>query len=235
MPRSAFFSVRTPITQSQEAPLWDDLSDSRKTSVARAPPLEFRFETVMNRVESFTRSRFETLVILARALLLGVTFLTTSTTLLAAEVALRGSSLQLPLEGYQRLAFSLQLGLGNRNQGLWYLEAGVTPPFRISSYTQTVALASIGKEWTFTQNTWLQPFAGIGLGAYADQVTQSGGDSSFGWMPTWVTRAGIRTGGQRFGIHLLFESHAGVYDFSQLTSWVIWPLVRLSGGLHVSF
>ncbi len=166
---------------------------------------------------------------------LAVTFLAPAAAAAAAEVSLRTSAIQLPIEGYQRLGFSLQLGLGDPTAGLWFLEAGLTPPFRISSYTQTVAIASLGKEWAFTDNHWLQPFAGVGLGAYADQVTQAGGSSSLGWMPTLVTRAGVRSGGQSFGFHFLFESHAGVYDLAQLPSWVIWPLVRLSGGLHVSF
>ena len=153
----------------------------------------------------------------------------------AMEVAVRGTTLQLPLEGYQRAAGSLQLGFGGTKSGFWTLEAGATAPFRIGDYTQTVYFGSAVREWTPGQGNFLRPLVGFGLGAYADRVSDAAsGRNSIGWMPSIVTRAGFRMG-ERFGIHALFECHAGVYDTQQLTSWVIWPMTRLSGGIHVAF
>jgi hypothetical protein len=153
----------------------------------------------------------------------------------ALEVAVRGSTVQLPLERYRRAAGSLQLGFGSSESGFWTLETGATVPFRIGDYTQTVYFGSLVREWTPGQSTFLRPLVGFGLGAYADRVSDAAsGRNSIGWMPSIVTRAGFRVG-QRFGIHALFECQAGIYDFQQLTSWVIWPMTRLTGGIHVAF
>gem|GEM_PF-3486591 len=153
----------------------------------------------------------------------------------ALEVAVRGSGLQLPLEGYRRAAGSLQLSFGKFNSGFWVMEAGATIPFRISDYTQTIYFGSLVREWTPGQGQTFRPLVGFGLGAYADRVSDAAsGSNSIGWMPALVTRAGFRLG-ERFGIHALFECQAGIYDISQLSSWVIWPLTRITGGLHVTF
>jgi hypothetical protein len=153
----------------------------------------------------------------------------------ALELSFRASSLQLPLEGYQRGAASLQLGFGNPDNGIWFVEAGLTPPFKIADYTQTISFTSLGHEWSFSKGSLLRPFAGAGIGAYADQVRDSSTQqTSTGWMPALVTRAGVRMG-STFGFQLLFECQAGIYELDQLTSWVIWPMTRISGGLHVAF
>ncbi len=153
----------------------------------------------------------------------------------AMEVSLRASGLQLPLEGYQRGAASLQVGFGPPEDGIWFAEAGITPPFKIADFTQTILFTSLGHEWSFAKGNFLRPFAGAGIGAYADQVRDSASDeTSTGWMPALVTRAGVRMG-SKFGFQLLFECQAGIYDVDQLTSWVIWPMTRITGGLHVAF
>jgi hypothetical protein len=153
----------------------------------------------------------------------------------ALELALRGSALQLPLEGYRRAAGSLQLGFGGGKTGYWILEAGSTVPFRVSNYTQTVYFGSLAHEWTPGAGRFFRPLVGFGIGAFADRVSDSAtGRNSIGWMPSISTRAGFRIG-EKLGLHALFECQAGVYDLGQLSSWIIWPMTRLSGGLHVSF
>ena len=153
----------------------------------------------------------------------------------AFELSLRASTVQLPLEGYRRAAGSLQGAWGDARTGYWTLEAGATVPFRIDDYTQTVYFGTLAREWTPGNSGWLRPLVGFGVGGYADRITDaSSGQNSIGWMPSLVTRAGFRMG-SRLGMHLLFECHAGIYDIDQLSAWVIWPMTRIIGGLHVEF
>ncbi len=153
----------------------------------------------------------------------------------AFEFSLRTSTVQLPLEGYRRAAGSFQGAWGDSRTGFWTLEAGATIPYRLADYTQTVYFGTLAREWTPGNTSWFRPLVGVGIGAYADRVSDAAsGQNSIGWMPSLVTRAGFRAG-SRVGIHLLFECHAGIYDFEQLAAWVIWPMTRIIGGLHVDF
>ncbi len=150
----------------------------------------------------------------------------------ALEISGGITGIQLPGSSYLYQGYQTQL-TGRIGSGSYSLTAAGVLPYEILGYTHSVASLSFTREFSLSggaRSSFFDPFVGIGPGLYLDQV-----NSSSGWVPSLVTRGGVRVGHKNFGVIGQFECHAGIYSFSQLRSWVIWPLVELSGGIYVAF
>lgn len=146
----------------------------------------------------------------------------------ALEVSLATGFIHLPASSYHYLGYNAHLGFGEKDT-LVIIDFGMTPQFSTGTYTQSIYYGSVGWRWV-RGRAFIQPYFGIGLGLYVDQVS-----SSSGIIPSIVTQGGIKIGRAHFGGLLGFSNYLGIYSPSQLLQWTIWPLVNVMGGLYVAF
>ena len=161
------------------------------------------------------------------ATLFGLGLLIPSRTAGASEWGLSTSLLQLPSGGYHYLAFGAQAAFGDSNSP-WVFQIGGTPPSASAGYSQSIYYSSLTRDFFFTTSSFAKPFLGFGLGAFMDKV-----NSMNGFMPSIVARGGFEFGSGSLSGSLFFEVQNGIFDPSQLTSFVIWPLSRVGGAIHV--
>jgi len=150
----------------------------------------------------------------------------------AVEITAGTAALQLPTSDYRFQSYQFQLthsiGSGRYTWGL-----SSTLPYEVLGYSQLISNFSFSREFSLnskSSGSMINPFVALGGGLYMDQV-----NSERGIVPSLVTRGGIRAGLSSFGVIAQFECYAGIYSFTQLRSWVIWPLTQISGGLYVHF
>ena len=145
----------------------------------------------------------------------------------AAQWGVSSSLLQLPAGGYHYLAFGAQAAFGDLNSP-WLFQIGGTPPSTSAGYTQSIYYTSFTKQAVLMNAQVVKPFIGFGLGAFMDKV-----NSMNGFTPSIVGRGGLSFGSGTVGGSLFFEVHTGIYDVSQLGSYVAWPLSRVGGSIDV--
>jgi hypothetical protein len=149
----------------------------------------------------------------------------------AMEISLAPGFIHLPASSYHYLVYNARLGFGEK-KGLFFAEFGMTPPFSVGTFTQTIYCGSLGWNWVSgkpSNNFQIRPYLGVGLGVYVDQVS-----SASGIVPALVTQGGIKLGGRDAGALIGFSYYLGTYSPSQLLNWTLWPLVNVMGGFYVS-
>ena len=163
--------------------------------------------------------------------LLGVVFLSLYSVNSRADFEIMGqvNSLQLPAARYHYQAWGVQVSYGSLDLK-WVFNAALAQPFELLGYRQWIGALSLTREFGVNVSSWLRPFVGAGPGIYLDRV-----NNQSGWVPSLVTRGGVRLGGSALGVEAHFDCHAGIYSVSQLGSWVIWPLTQVGGGVYAEF
>lgn len=146
-----------------------------------------------------------------------------------AELTLSALALHLPDSSYHYLATSVRARFASQeSETAFFLEGGLTPPFSRYGYTQTIAFLAGGKEWKARLGSFASLFFGLGLGAYADEVS-----GSQGIVPSIMTQSGLKLGGQSFGVVFTIEGFIGIYSLPQLFAFTAWPLSCFAGGIYV--
>lgn len=144
----------------------------------------------------------------------------------ALEVRAGGAFLQLPTSSYHYLAYRLDLGIGSDDQ--WRIAAGMAHPYIRSGLRQLIGNLGISHEWS-DGNKGFRPFGALGAGAYFDNA-----GASMGLVPSVNLRGGFKIGGNNLGLSCELDTHIGVFNLSQIFSWVVWPMYQFVIGVYIA-
>lgn len=150
----------------------------------------------------------------------------------AAELSLATGLTQQEGGNFRYLSYRAELGFSTGSSTFVSVVLGTTHPNQLHGYLQYNPRIGVVHNWTLDVFSFLDLFAGIGVGAWMDRVS-AGGNISGSVIPSVAWQMGFRFGGKGFGAVAGFDDYMGVYNLYHLPL-VVWPNNTFFLGLYAS-
>ncbi len=152
-----------------------------------------------------------------------------NTTSYAVEWVGDVGAIHLPDSNYHYLGYATRLRFGE-DRGHFVIDFGGVKPYVSHGVRQIIAFGGAGLEWDLTRDAFFTPYVGGSVAVYVDRVGVQAG-----WVPSLMTKAGLKMGPEAFGLDACVMNLVGVYDPRELTFFTVWPMINFFGGFYVHF